>query len=70
MMRQPKLGLLPCPFCGKPPKAMPTYPKEDGDDWTAVACVNKSCAAMPRVENYGRGHKRAAVRRWNRRHTV
>lgn len=73
---EPKLKPLPCPFCGKPPKLIPSNPKLDGNAWAAVVCVNlRGCPASPRVEDgadacdeRGSGaYKDAAIRRWNRR---
>lgn len=65
---------LPCPFCGEPPLVGPT-PDEQGNAWGYVKCVNKLCAAQPKVDDgedvaddRGRPeYMRAAIRRWNMR---
>jgi len=72
---------LPCPFCGKLPKILPTNPEVEGTAWAAVVCVNKRCATYDghdegvRVSDGaltcdGRGtdaYKAAAIKRWNNR---
>lgn len=67
--------VLPCPFCGEPPKVVPSHPEHDGAAWGAVRCVNKSCPAMPSVsdgeaiadERGSNAYKNAAIKRWNNR---
>lgn len=66
---------LPCPFCGEPPRLLPTDPSREGNGWGAVACGNQRCPAQPRVDDYDvendkggtPAHLAAAVRRWNQR---
>lgn len=72
---KPKLKPLPCPFCGRKPKVLPTNPKIEGDAWAAVACFSTKCFACPVVgdgdnlaANYGSGfYKDLAISRWNKR---
>lgn len=66
---------IPCPFCGETPLVNPVNPKEQGDAWGEVRCINKYCPAQPVVEDGemvkdNRGsdaYKAIAIARWNRR---
>jgi hypothetical protein len=72
----------PCPFCGKTPEVFPRDPKQEGNAWAAVQCMNHRCATYAGLGNGGvqvrdgalqcdeRGsdaYKAAAIRRWNKR---
>ncbi len=64
---------LPCPFCGTVPAVLPLNPKEEGNCWGRVVCLNYDCPAGPSVRdaeevNDERGsdaYKEAAIKRWN-----
>lgn len=70
----------PCPFCGASPELRPKNPKQEGDAWAAIVCVNTECPTFSWVFNEGvrvddgedvadsRGsaaYVAAAIRRWN-----
>ena len=66
---------LPCPFCGSIPDVRPSDPKNNGNAWGEVRCVNGRCPAKPRVDDGARiaddrgsdKYKRLAIKRWNKR---
>ena len=67
---------LPCPWCGQRPTVAPQNPKEDGNAWGKVACLNQECPAYGVSVGDGvdvcdeRGsdaYKEAAILRWNTR---
>jgi len=72
---KPKLTPLPCPFCGKKPRLMPSNPELEGNACGQVVCVNRRCHAQPSVldeqqcaDNRGSGaYIDCAIRRWNKR---
>ena len=67
-----------CPFCGVAPFVGPANPKREGNAFGYVECRNRRCAAQPKVEDGEdcadeRGsdeYKKAAIRRWNLRHSA
>ena len=67
------VGLLPCPFCGKPPALVTDGPDDydptDSDDWRVyhVFCENENCV-QPGV--YGDEIATTAIVAWNTRATA
>lgn len=69
---------LPCPFCGSMPEVYPKRPEIEGNAFGQVRCENQRCAASPCVndntkiadERGPEKYKQAAIRRWNKRHTL
>jgi hypothetical protein len=63
-----------CPWCKKKPSVFPKNPKEEGNAWGEVRCMNGRCPAQPSVgdgsevaDNRGsHAYKQMAIKRWNK----
>lgn len=64
--------VIPCPFCGEPPKAGESIPRHEPEGIFTlgyVRCLNSNCHVRPSVGSVQKKGKAkdSAIKRWNKR---